>query len=384
MDSNSHSSTDSLTALIEANAELIAGYDEENIMLTAIIGGSAEAMDARSEEDKGEVVSNVAEMLESVRREHNMSPKLFEFFIELCLEKRKFIIPVLAFALGLREEDKVKRLERDKELSDELARWLTVKLVPGGDLLLSPPAEKPMPAEKPTLTLKQQFAFSRNDTLLISTSPSNARGNTCFFRSDINTKAPPPEIVEIKEIENITIEFCKNLDLAATFMLLGDVPNLKNLWLKNCNIREIPAEIWALYRLSSLSFSSVAVHNDHEFTTFPPEIEHLENLRELNLGENTNFKRFPPEIAKLKNLTSLNLRGFFRMPENVALIPNLKHLYLVYSYIGSALIEPLLDRDNPLESVTVGEHFFESFRQLKNKYPHFSVGSEQTSLRESY
>ena len=90
-------------------------------------------MDARPAEEKGEVVSNVAEMLDSVRREYAMSPGLFEFFIEFCLEKRKFIIPILAFALSTQEAEKVKRLEQDEELSQELARWIINKLIPGSD-----------------------------------------------------------------------------------------------------------------------------------------------------------------------------------------------------------------------------------------------------------
>jgi hypothetical protein len=131
---------DTLSKLIEENAELIAGYDEENAMLSAIIGGSAEALDIRIKEEKAAVISNCAEMLDSVRKENNMSPKLFEFFIELCLEKRKFITPVLAFAVSTREEDKTRRLEQDEELTKELARWIINKLVPNSDILL-PPAD---------------------------------------------------------------------------------------------------------------------------------------------------------------------------------------------------------------------------------------------------
>ena len=381
MDSNSHLTMDRLSTLIEENAELIAGYDEENVILSAVIGGSAEAMAARPKEERGEVISNVAEMFDSVRREYNMSPRLFEFFIELCLEKGKFIIPVLAFAVCMREEDKVRRLERDKELLDELARWLTVKLVPSADLLMPPAAE-------PALKLKQRFRFSKLDTLIlhgdIRGGNVGASGNICRLSCDKNIKAPPAEIVEVEEIKEIIIEFCGNLDLAETFLRLGDVPNLKKLWLKNCDIREIPAEIWGLYRLWSLSFSNVVLLHGNEFATFPPEIGQLENLRELNLGENPNFKRFPPEIAKLKNLTSLNLRGFFRMPENVELIPNLKHLYLVFSRLVPAHIEPLLDKENPLESVIVGEAYWKGFHELTEKYPHFSVGWEQTALRGGY
>lgn len=132
----------SLSKLLEENAELNAGYDEENAFLSAIIGGSAEGMDMQSKEEKGVVISNLEEMFDSVRREYDMSPRLFEFFIELCLEKRKFIIPVLAFALGMQDEDKVRRLEQDEELNKELARWITIKLTPGAALSLPPVDER--------------------------------------------------------------------------------------------------------------------------------------------------------------------------------------------------------------------------------------------------
>ncbi|HEX8246834.1 MAG TPA: hypothetical protein VF599_01520 [Pyrinomonadaceae bacterium] len=136
--SGGNAAVDTLSKLIEENAELIEGYDEENVLLTAIIAGSAEAMDTQSKEEKKAVISNVAQMLDSVRKEYDMSPGLFEFFIELCLEKRKFIIPLLAFALCTREEEKARRLAQDEELTKELARWVTNKLIPGADLLNRP------------------------------------------------------------------------------------------------------------------------------------------------------------------------------------------------------------------------------------------------------
>lgn len=372
---------DALAKLLEENAELIKGYDEENAVLSAVIAGSAAALDTRPEEEKGDVISNVAEILESVRAEYNMSRKLFEFFIELCLEKRKFIIPILAFALGLREEDKAQRLKQDKELTQELTQWIINKLIPGSDVLSSPAGER-------ALTLKQRFSFSKLDTLILHGGIGRANvgtsGNICTLSCDKNIKAPPAEIVEVKEIKEIIIEFCPNLDLAATFLRLGDMPNLQKLWLKNCGIREIPAEIWGLYRLWSLSFSNVALLDANEFAALPPEIGLLENLRELNLCENREFKRFPPEVAKLEKLNRLNLRGFNSLPENIELIPNLKDLYLVFSGIVPAHVEPLLDRANPLESVTVGEHYFESFQKLAEKYPNFRVGWEHTTFRGDY
>lgn len=142
--SDPHITVDTLSALIEENAELIEGYDEQNAFLSAVIGGAAAAMDEKPQEEKGECISSVAEMCDSVRIANDMSPRLFAFFIELCLEKRKFIIPIVAFALCMREEYKMRRIEQNEELTKELARWITRKLIPNSDLLC-PAAAKSAP-----------------------------------------------------------------------------------------------------------------------------------------------------------------------------------------------------------------------------------------------
>jgi hypothetical protein len=133
---------DEFSTLIEENAELIAGYDEENATLSAIIAGYAGGMETLSKEEKAVRVSNCAKMFDGFRGDYKMSSRLFEFFIEFCMEKRKFIIPVMAFGMCLRQEDKVRRLEQDEELNKELARWITVKLVPIADILLPPVGEQ--------------------------------------------------------------------------------------------------------------------------------------------------------------------------------------------------------------------------------------------------
>lgn len=136
---NPQGTVDMLSTLLAENAELLAGYEEENAMLSAIMGGSAEAIDLQPEEREA-IVSSVVQILDSVRREYDMSPRLFAFFIELCLEKRKFIIPVLAFAVCTQEADKARRLEQDEALTQELTRWVIQKLIPGS---LGPPSNEP-------------------------------------------------------------------------------------------------------------------------------------------------------------------------------------------------------------------------------------------------
>ena len=102
-----------------------------------MIAGGAAAMDENSAEEKEQIISNMADMFESVRVEHNMSPKLFRVFIETCLKRRKFLMPTLAFAYFQEDKDGIEKLEQDKELSDDLAKWLIKKAVPGADLLLN-------------------------------------------------------------------------------------------------------------------------------------------------------------------------------------------------------------------------------------------------------
>ncbi len=127
---------DNLAKLIEENADVIAEFERENEMFSAMIAGSASAMDAVSEEDKEQIISNTATLFESVRVQENMSPKLFRAYIETCLKKQKFLMPTLAFAYFQQEESGIKKLEQDKELADDMAKFLIKKAVPNADLLM--------------------------------------------------------------------------------------------------------------------------------------------------------------------------------------------------------------------------------------------------------
>ena len=130
-------SPNQISKLIEENAETIADFERENALLSSMIAGSAAAMDEKSDEEKEQVISNMADMFESVRVEYNMSPKLFRVFIETCLKRRKFLMPTLAFAYFQEDKNGIEKLEQDKELSADLAKWLIKKAVPGADLLLN-------------------------------------------------------------------------------------------------------------------------------------------------------------------------------------------------------------------------------------------------------
>lgn len=157
--SSGESGSSDLDKLIEENADVIADFERENAMFSSIIAGSAAALDDDSdEEDRARVVTNTAEMFESVRVQENMSPKLFRAYIETCLDKRKFLMPMLAFAYFQQEEKGIKTLEQDKELADDLAKFLIKKAVPNADLLMDETPRKTVETvdEKPA---ESQFDF---------------------------------------------------------------------------------------------------------------------------------------------------------------------------------------------------------------------------------
>jgi len=130
-----------LAKLIEENADVIADFDRENEMFSSIIAGSAASLNDASEEDKARVISNTADMFESVRKEYQMPPKLFRSFIESCLNQKKFLMPMLAFAYLQQDKKRWETLKNDPEFIDEYAKWTLKKLVPGADLLMDESAQ---------------------------------------------------------------------------------------------------------------------------------------------------------------------------------------------------------------------------------------------------
>lgn len=131
-----------LARLLEENADVIADFEQQNQLLSTIFAGSAMAMDGVSNEDKARTISNTAAMFESVRNEYQMPVKLFRVFIESCLNQKKFLMPILAFAYMQQDKTRWQELEQDQEFIAEYANWLTKKLVPGAELLMGELSEK--------------------------------------------------------------------------------------------------------------------------------------------------------------------------------------------------------------------------------------------------
>jgi hypothetical protein len=202
-----------LTELLEENAELIARLDQENETFSAMIAGGAAAMDEAAEEDKERGISNMTNLFESLRAEHNMSPKLFRVFIETCLKKRKFLIPVLAFAYLQQDKIKMKELEQDQELFDEFTFWLTEKISPTAKILLDKPVQNPA-------ALSQESANETPDAG--KDGAVNLETSTAPF-DELARKANEPNA----PMENLNTLFGAVLDLHEwQFIARGELPNV--------------------------------------------------------------------------------------------------------------------------------------------------------------
>jgi len=238
------------------------------------------------------------------------------------------------------------------------------------------------------LTLTTRFKFSKLNTLVLRAGDGWGRvaesGSVCTLTCDKDLKRPPSEIETIRELLSLQIQFCTGLDLAATFHMLGKMWSVNRLQLKNCAVKELPAEIGSLTNIVDFDLGNEGGAGANEFKTFPPEFASMKRLRYLKLHHNTRFEAFPPEAAKMTSLRHVGLRGFRALPKNIELFPNLEDLKLTYSGIVPKQVLPLIARPNGLKSVTVGEAYYEMFKDLTAEYPDFSVTEERTSLRGDY
>jgi hypothetical protein len=238
------------------------------------------------------------------------------------------------------------------------------------------------------LTLTTRFKYSKLNTLVLRAGYGwgqvTESGAVCTLTCDKDIKRPPAEIETIREIISLQIQFCAGLDLASTFLMLGKMWSVNRLQLKSCGIKELPPEIGALTNIVDFDLGNEGQASPNEFTTFPPEFASMKRLRYLRLHHNPQFKAFPPEAAKMTGLRHIGLMGFHSLPKNIELFPNLEDLKLTFSGIVPGHVVPLIARPNGLKSVTVGEAYYDMFKDLTAEYPDFSVTEEQTSLRGDY
>ncbi|PAV13150.1 hypothetical protein ASJ81_18615, partial [Methanosarcina spelaei] len=97
--------------------------------------------------------------------------------------------------------------------------------------------------------------------------------------------------------------------------------NLKELYIHDNQLKEIPPELSELKNLAKLNIS------DNQLTSLPPELSKLENLTELKISDN-QLTSLPSEIAELKNLTELDIsyNQLTSLPSEIAELKNLTEL----------------------------------------------------------
>ncbi len=166
----------------------------------------------------------------------------------------------------------------------------------------------------------------------------------------------PQEFARLTELQTVTIEKCPDLNFSIIFSWLTTLPKLKELYLSNCKLKEIPGTIGELTNLEVLSFAGD--YNSTEVNTLetlPPEIGKLKNLKSLCLdGLHKTLKFLPIEVANLENLNSLTLRSS-RLPLNLDLIPNLTELDLTEAYYSYDQLKALLNKQKTLRLIKVRE-----------------------------
>lgn len=82
---------------------------------------------------------------------------------------------------------------------------------------------------------------------------------------------------------------------------IGNLQNLKELYLSRNQLKILPQEIGNLRKLQRMHLST------NELTKLPQEIKNLESLLEIYLYDN-QFTTLPKEIGNLKNLRNFSFR----------------------------------------------------------------------------
>lgn len=202
-----------LAKLIEENADVITDFEREHEDFSALIGASAAAMTMTDEAGREQIVSKMAELLENLRNEYQMPPKLFRIYVETCLNERKLLMPVLGFAYLQEDIAKWEKLEQDKEFIDEYAKWTINRLVPGADVLMDE-------AERRTAeTIDEKIAENDFQT--------NATEEKSSAESEFDFDALAKKAMETNAMEDLNELFGAAFALPKwNFISRGELPNV--------------------------------------------------------------------------------------------------------------------------------------------------------------
>lgn len=147
--------------------------------------------------------------------------------------------------------------------------------------------------------------------------------------------------------------------------------NLEELHIQSCTMSSIPAELWQLSQLKSLTL----IDCGHKLEEYPPEIGLLSSLETLCLGKQF-MQTLPESIGNLTQLKSLQTKDLFlnHLPKSLSKLKNLKKLEILDAYLKHLpnSIKELVDLEHlALHTRIKGEvkpfpdDFFEGFKRLK-------------------
>ncbi|MGA2914459.1 MAG: COR domain-containing protein [Sedimentisphaerales bacterium] len=179
-------------------------------------------------------------------------------------------------------------------------------------------------------------------------------GATTLDLSHNDIKELPAEIWQLTKLTELNLS---NNQLSWLPAEIGQLTNLTVLYLYNNQLSSLPTEIGQLTNLTKINISG------NQLSSLPAEIGQLKNLTHLDLGSN-HLSEIPAEIGKLTNLTVLYLWGnrlsslpaeiwkqtnlttlwlgsnqFSWLPAGIGQLKNLKRLYLYKNQLSSLPVE---------------------------------------------
>jgi hypothetical protein len=145
-------------------------------------------------------------------------------------------------------------------------------------------------------------------------------GETRLILSELGLTALPPEIGQLKNLRHLYLYGNQLTTLPAE---IGQLTNLEGLALNRNQLTSLPPEIGQLINLEWLTLYI------NQLTSLPSEIGQLSNLQDLVMFDNP-LQTLPPEFSHLTQLTSMSIS--FSYPLTI-LPPEVQRMPIMQQYM---------------------------------------------------
>ncbi len=194
--------------------------------------------------------------------------------------------------------------------------------------------------------------------------------------SDKGLKVLPVEVEQFSNLTEIDISSNPALDLVQAFSVLGQLKNLKVLWLTNAKISDIPFQVTSLKALEELWL------NDNNFSVIPASIKALDNLRYVSFFSN-NIKNINLKKGDLPKLNQINLcyNKFDTFPTELSILPSLKKIVI---WGDSMTVVPnRIKRLKNIEEINIELNYVNAFPRSIRKLKYLKkLTAQQNNLTE--